>query len=242
MFDRKKYKKFAKMQLKGRWAVPVYMTIIITLILLIFDIPDFIRAFNDDNIRIIFSPTASYTEIFQAYNEMTERSGSLLSTFIQTIVEAILIFASINVYMKMSRSPEKVSLRVFFEGMNNWGKAILAVLWKSIWIALWTMLFIIPGIIKSIAYSQMYYILCEYPDVSVTKAMRLSMIITRGHKGDLFITYLSFFGWILLAALTLGIGTFWLEPYMEMTLMNAYHALIKEALETGKIKPEDLTE
>ena len=53
---------------------------------------------------------------------------------------------------------------------------------------------------------------------------------------------LSFLGWMTLCAFTLCIGYLWLVPYMEMSYVNAYHAMLKEALETGRIKPEDLTE
>ena len=39
MFDRKKYKNFAKQQLKGRWGVPIIMSVIIGIITSIFAIP-----------------------------------------------------------------------------------------------------------------------------------------------------------------------------------------------------------
>ena len=88
----------------------------------------------------------------------------------------------------------------------------------------------------------MFYIIVEYKDVSITKAMRISMEITKGHKWDLFVMYLSFFGWDLLSLFTLGILQFWLLPYKNMTYINSYHALIKEAIESGRLKPEDLSE
>ncbi len=150
--------------------------------------------------------------------------------------------AAIGVYIKMSRSPEPVKFSDFIEGFNNWARATLGILWQTLWTLLWTLLFIIPGIIKGIAYSQMFYIIAEYKDVSVTKALRISIEITKGHKWDLFVMYLSFLGWAILSAFTLGILNLWLTPYMNMTYVNAYHALMKEALESGRIKPEDLSE
>ena len=36
---------------------------------------------------------------------------------------------------------------------------------------------------------------------------------------------LSFFGWLLLCVLTLGIGLLWLAPYMQMTLTKYYEQL-----------------
>ena len=42
---------------------------------------------------------------------------------------------------------------------------------------------------------------------------------------DLFILDLSFFGWSLLSALTLGILDVWLKPYMTATEVNFYDFL-----------------
>ena len=96
------------------------------------------------------------------------------------------------------------------------------------------------GLIKSIEYSMMFYIVAEYKNISVTKAMKISMIITRGHKMDLFVLALSFFGWILLSCLTLGIGLIFLQPYMELTYVNTFHDLLQEAIEKGSLRLEDL--
>jgi len=243
MYERVRYKRFAIKQLNKRWTVPVLMTLIASIISLLFEIPGFYRIITSESYKTLINYSGTdLSVILNLYNSISNDSTSMLTTIIQVIVEGILAMACINVYIKMSRSPEKVGFGSFIEGFNNWARALLASLWKYLWVVLWTMLFVIPGIIKAISYSQMYYILTEYPEVSVTKSMRISMIITRGHKGDLFVTYLSFLGWAILCGLTLGIGNLWLTPYMNMTLINAYHAMMKEALEKGIIKPEDLTE
>ena len=243
MFDRKKYKSFAKQQLKNRWGVVILVILLTTVVSLLFDIPRMIQSFSDFDFQeytnlILEEPGSAYRYIMQT----VYGSNSYLLTFVQSFVSIILSVAAINVYLKMSRSPEKVSLSVFFEGLNNWWRAILAYLWNFLWVFLWTMLFIIPGIVKSYAYSQIYYIIVEHPGISITKAMKISMIITKGHKADLFVQDLSFIGWYLLGALTFGIGFLWITPYRDMTFINSYHAMLKEALETGKLKPEDLTE
>ena len=238
MFERKKYKNFAKKQLSGRWGVPVLVTLFIFIISSIFSIPDILQLSRSGYFTAIINLDSE--RAMEAYNAAT--STSFITSIVTMIVSAILEVASICLYIKMSRSPEPVAFSDFIDGFNNWARAALAVLWQFIWIFLWTLLFIIPGIIKSIAYSQMYYIIAEYKDVSTTKAMRISMEITKGHKWDLFVMYLSFLGWAILSAFTLGILQFWLTPYMNMTYVNAYHALMKEAIESGRIKPEDLTE
>ena len=51
---------------------------------------------------------------------------------------------------------------------------------------------------------------------------------------------LSFIGYIFLCIVTLGIAFIWFEPYYNMTKTNAYHGLLKEAVEKGLVKQEDL--
>ena len=238
MFERKKYKSFAKKQLAGRWSIPVLVTLVITIIHAIFAIPDVLQLARSGYISALFN--GDYLGAVDAAE--TSNTASLISSLIDMVVSAILEVASLSVYIKMSRSPEPVTFSDFIEGFNNWARAALGILWQFLWVFLWSLLFIIPGIIKAIAYSQIFYIIAEYKDVSVTKAMRISIEITKGHKWDLFVLSLSFLGWSILSLFTLGILQYWLTPYMNMTYVNAYHALMKEALEDGRIKPEDFTE
>ena len=239
MFERKKYKKFALTQLSGRWTVVVLVTLCISILSFIISLPDTMSLIHSGYFSAILSGDI---ERLNSAVELYANSASYLVSLIILIVNAILLLASLNVYIKMSRSPEPVSFGVFIEGLNDWARAILAILWQTLWIFLWTMLFVIPGIIKSFSYSQMFYIIAEYKEVSVTKAMRISMEITKGHKWDIFVMYLSFIGWDILCSLSLGIGNLWLVPYKNMTYTNAYHAMLKEAIESGRIKPEDLAE
>ena len=238
MFERKKYKNFAKKQLSGRWGVPILVTLFVFVVSSIFSIPDILQLSRSGYFAAIWNNDS--LAALDALNSV--KSTSFITSIVSMIISAILEVATICVYIKMSRSPEPVAFSDFIEGFNNWARASLGALWQYLWVFLWTLLFIIPGIIKTIAYSQMYYIIAEYKDVSVTKAMRISIEITKGHKWDLFVMYLSFLGWAILAAFTLGILNLWLIPYMNMTYINAYHALMKEAIESGRIKPEDLTE
>ncbi|MCR4580770.1 MAG: DUF975 family protein [Treponema sp.] len=240
MFDRPKYKRFAKVQLQGRWTVPVLMTLIITIISTIFSIPEMTQMYNSGVIDMYLH--GNFAEAQNTLAGIQSSPKDLYITIIQAIVSQILSVAALNVYLRMTRSPDKVSFSKFIEGFNNWGRATLGILWQLLWVFLWTFLFVIPGIIKSIAYSQMFYLIAEYDNLSVTKAMRISQIITKGHKWDLFVMGLSFLGWVLLGIITLGISDLFVSPYMNLSFVNAYHALLKEAVDTGRINPEDLSE
>ena len=246
MFDRKKYKKFAKAQLKGRWVIPVIMTVIVLLVDFLFTLPGLIKVTSSDDFWYIMNSPGMSFEDFETLSSIFDSSSSLLVSIIQGIVTAILEIATLNVYLKMTMSPAPVSFSGFLEGLNNWGRSILAYLWRALWTVLWTVLttpiLCIPAIIKSIAYSQMFYIVAENKEISIPKALKISMLITKGHKGELFVMYITFIGWVLLASLTMGIGFIFLTPYMNMTFLNAYHAMLQEAFESGRIQPEDLSE
>lgn len=114
---------------------------------------------------------------------------------------------------------ENAETRDLFSQFDRFGDGFCLRLLRGIFIALWTMLFIIPGIVKSYSYSMAHFILLENPGMTATEAITASKSLMDGHKFDLFILDLSFLGWALLSALTLGIGNLWLNPYT-----NAAHA------------------
>ncbi|MBR5400578.1 MAG: DUF975 family protein [Treponema sp.] len=98
----------------------------------------------------------------------------------------------------------------------------------------------IPLLIKSIEYSHLFYLVAEFPELGIRKALTISKLITKGHRMEIFITYLTFIGWVIVGIVTFFIGFLWISPYLNMTYINIYHALLKDALETGKVLPEDL--
>lgn len=72
------------------------------------------------------------------------------------------------------------------------------------------------------------YILYENPGMRPNDARKASKELMRGNKWRLFCLELSFFGWALLSALTLGIGTFWLRPYEEAAQASFYRQICWE--------------
>ncbi len=60
--------------------------------------------------------------------------------------------------------------------------------------------------------------------------MKESKSLMKGHKLDLFLLWLSFIGWVILAILTFGIGFLWLSPYMGTTTSHFYRYISKDEL------------
>ena len=237
-FDRPKYKDFAKKQLNGRWIIPIIMSLIILVITGILELPQSTRAAK------FYSSVSVYgfSDYADHIREMADYKNypNILELLFLGAISSILTVAALNVYIKMSHSPEDVPFSSFFEGFSDWGRAIIGFLWQYLWVFLWSLLFIIPGIIKIFAYSQTEYLIAEFKTLPPTKAVEISKIITKGYKWNLFVMELSFLGWDFLCALSFGIGNIFLNPYKNMAFVNAYHAMLKDALENGKITMEDL--
>jgi uncharacterized membrane protein len=125
-----------------------------------------------------------------------------------------------------------------FSGFKIYPKSLGMYLWMILWVVLWSLLLIVPGIIKAISYSQSFFIIAENPNVKVRDAMKISMKMTDGYKGDIFVMALSFLGWMLLAILTLGIGFLWLSPYMSTAFVNLYLKLRELSIQSGKCTEE----
>ena len=109
---------------------------------------------------------------------------------------------------------------------SDYVRNAVSILLVYLYTILWTLLFIVPGIIKGLAYSLTPFIVKDNPQLSPNQAINLSMKMMKGHKFDLFYLYLSFIGWILLAMLTLGVGLLWVIPYMQ-TSMAAFYLDVK---------------
>ncbi len=149
------------------------------------------------------------------------------------------IAVGLNCFFVKNVRGEREELSVttpFTEAFKNYPRKLGGSLWMGLFVFLWALLFVIPGIIKGISYSMTQYILADCPNVKARDALKLSMRMMNGHKWEYFVMGLSFLGWILLSALTLGIlSVFYVDPYMRSSFAEYYLELRDEALRTGAI-------
>ena len=120
------------------------------------------------------------------------------------------------------------NIRHLMDGYRDFSRIFTTCLLVFIYTFLWSLLLIIPGIIKGLSYAMTPYILRDRPDLKDNAAIELSMAMMDGHKADLFWLYLTFIGWGILCIFTLGIGYFWLQPYMVSTVANFYEEVKAE--------------
>lgn len=252
-FDISKYKRFARVQLKNRWTTPILMTLVAMLVQALLSLLAAMYFFRNENLDIALSLVQS-SDAWSATDALSSllfmsavlfRDTPLyvwLCSVASFFIAAVFTVAQIYVYLKMSRSPDNVSFGSFFEGLAYWWRAVRASIWKNFWAYLWSLLFVVPGIIKFyFSYSQLEFIVAEFPHIPVRKALDMSKKIMKGHKLDWLCLNLSFIGWFLLSAITWRIADLGITPYFTVTRVNAYHAIMKDALERGVITMDELS-
>lgn len=145
----------------------------------------------------------------------------VLGPFVVFFIGASLGLGLIIFFLKIARN-EEAEVQDLFAGFPNLIRAFCLSLVTSIFVFLWSLLLVIPGIIASFRYSMVFYILADNPEIGVMDAINQSKVMMSGHKWELFVLYLSFLGWSILASLTFGIGFLWLMPYISTTMSNFY--------------------
>ncbi|MBT6236192.1 MAG: DUF975 family protein [Bacteroidetes bacterium] len=117
---------------------------------------------------------------------------------------------------------DEFDLESLFAGFNNFAKALGTYLLMVLLIILWSLLFIIPGIVKSLAYSQVIFILADEPEIGAMDALRKSEAMMKGNKTKYFLLGL-ILGLLAIACIfTLGIGFLFLFPVSKVAMAKFY--------------------
>ena len=179
---------------------------------------------------------------------VSEGLGVAVSFCIQGIVSFGITTYSLNVVRD-----RKASFTDIFDGfnLNIILKALVLGLISTLATAAGMILFIVPGIIIGIMFSQAFFIFVENNEKSPIDCIKESAEIMKGHKGEYFVLYLSFFGWgllitavflallfggiligsgisilmIILSVIVVIIGSLFLGAYMTITFANYYVGL-----------------
>jgi uncharacterized membrane protein len=108
------------------------------------------------------------------------------------------------------------------------------------------------SIFKYLGYRFVPYILADHHAIGYKRALKLSIAMTAGQKKRILSLYLSFFGWVLLAVVPIGLavalfsvyvvrpllpllmlGFVFLRPYMDAVFSELYVTLRENALNNG---------
>ncbi|MFD9625228.1 DUF975 family protein [Peribacillus muralis] len=213
----------ALFSLRGKWGVSVSLILLLFLITVIF--PFIVEVIGSGG-----------------FSQWFEQEGSpLWSDIFGTVLSIILIpltIATTWFYLNLVRdgNPDIPDVFSIYKDGKTSFKLIGASILQGIFIFLWSLLLIIPGIIKSLAYSQLFFLLKDHPQYTVLEAISESRKKMNGLKWKYFLMNLSFIGWGILCIFTLGIGLIWLIPYIGTTLAAFYNELIVPQEEEQQIE------
>lgn len=131
-----------------------------------------------------------------------------------------------SMFLKQTRTGEKMDIGDIFNGFReDFSNTFLIGLMTTIFTMLWSLLFVIPGIVKSLSYSMAMYIKVDHPEYDWKQCIDESQRMMQGHKGELFMLDLSFLGWLIVGALCAGVGEFWVNAYMQAAHSQFYENL-----------------
>ena len=113
-----------------------------------------------------------------------------------------------------------------FRSLERVAVVFHAALLSALLISIGFLWLIVPGIILSIAFSMLWFVLADDPAITVSQALRKTWSLMQGNLWKYFCLNCRFIGWFVLCALTFGIGLLWLQPYFLSTAARFYLDII----------------
>lgn len=164
--------------------------------------------------------TKSFSFLSEGFSRFSKAWGVCLQIFVKMILPIICIIFGLL-----------LMILLFIMTAKSWFFAILGV---ALYIAC-----IVYAISRGLLYSLAYYIAYDNPNLTAKECVLKSEQLMTGNRGNLFLLELSFIGWMILSAFTLGIGYIWLMPYIQVSIACLYDALNSNETETEKVEEAD---
>ena len=214
----------AREALRGNWVTAVLVYLVAGLLIGSSDSPSFNFNLNIEAGHVDFS-------LSQELEHFLEGTLGLAMPLVLTVSLLLLVVRlALGGVMSMGRATYSLNLidgveaefADLFVGFRRFYDALIMNVVSILMVFLGALLFVVPGIILGYAYAMAPYILAETPDISGTEALRMSRQMMKGHKWELFWLELTFIGWSILAAFTLGLGNLALAPYQGVSKASFY--------------------
>lgn len=159
-------------------------------------------------------------------NHVITFTGNFKSDWASTIASIIalpLTWGFYIVFLDLCRG-KKITIARIFDGYkkNEFARIFTTFFIYYVGLIIGLILFIIPGIILSLCWCMVPFVLKDHPELKNMAALKESARIMKGHKMRLFLLILSFIGWLIIGIITLGIGFIWIDPYMMTALAKFY--------------------
>lgn len=212
----------------GKWKLAILATIVYELCL---QIPQAI-------LNAIFGNKAEWSGVqsgnYDVYSGIYDSipSDSFLASLYALLVTGAFTLGITLFFLAIFRR-QRVGVSDIFLGFEHFGKALGLMLFQTLFIVLWALLFIVPGIIAAIRYSQAYFIMADDPTKGIRQCMNESKMMMKGNKSKYFCMDLSFIGWYLLAAIPSGI----VMSIAELMNANAFVMSLAEVIASLFVVP-----
>lgn len=224
----------ARAALSGRWAVSVGATVIwlaLTVavqvvggfvdmalpfagtLLLLAVAPPLAIGMNRFFFRILRSGDADVGEVLRGFHQWWPAVGSML--LVQLFVLLWMLLLAVPVALVAA------ALGIGQPGPAPVVVAVVVLLGVGVVAAL---------IAITLRYAMAPFAVAEDSACGPLESVRRSVRLTRGCRGKLFLFYLRFIGWWLLALLTCGVGFLWLIPYVICATAVFYEDLKRRAV------------
>lgn len=183
-------------------------------------------------------------------------AGALVFGSVYCITMVFALTLSMLIYAFLSNPVEAGKCAYFYNARNGdsnfaytfgafksgrYMATVKIMFWRMLYTWLWSMLFIIPGLIKSLEYTLIPYLISENPNLSKERVFEISRRTMEGEKEKLFLLHLSFIGWYLLGILTCGVGLYFIMPYHQAAKAEFYACMRAKMIAQGITTEEELT-
>lgn len=143
-----------------------------------------------------------------------------------------------DVFYGFTQHPDKALLLQLVISSISFGCMIPTYIVSYIGISTKKIIYVLPACILliigtliavyfSLCFSQVFYLLLDFPDYSVKQILSLSKKIMEGQKGRFFYLLVSFLPLYLLGLLSCCVAYLWIVPYVNQTTTNFYLDLMK---------------
>ena len=159
------------------------------------------------------------------YSDYGVFSGAVYSVLVLVLGSVIAVgLASFS----LSIIEGQIDINKLKYGLSIVNKAFIFYVLYIVIVVLGFVCLIVPGIIFSLMFSQVYYILCKDPEIGVIDAFKKSAAMMNGYKWQYFKLSLRYGFYFFLSVFTLFIWALWLFPQMY-TSYALFHKKVSES-------------
>lgn len=159
------------------------------------------------------------------YSDYGVFSGAVYSVLVLVVGSVIAVgLASFS----LSIIEGQIDINKLKDGLSIVNKAFIFYVLYIVIVLLGFICLIVPGIVFSLMFSQVYYILCKDPEIGVIDAFKKSAAMMNGHKWQYFKLSLRYGFYFFLSIFTLFIWALWLLPQMY-TSYALFHKKVSES-------------